>query len=524
MLAAAALATSTFMSGALGSGVSIASASPTSSVYWGAYNDQAPFTASVMDRFEAEVGKHMSIVRWAQPWKMRGTYQGFQQQAAQRVRDRGSIPMIGWGSWELGKGANQPAFKLANITNGTYDGYITQWAKDAKAWGHPFFLRFDHEMNGTWAFPWAEQLNGNQPGDFVRAWRHVHDIFTRVGANNATWVWCPNISGSRTTPLRQVYPGDNYVDWTCLDGYNFGTDNGNTWQTFGQVFSGVTYGGYNKHDSYKELLALAPSKPIVLAEVASVEHGGSKAAWIKDMLQTQLPTHFPQIKAVVWQNWNASGDPWSIETSPSAQAAFKAAIASNYYSSNEFGSLPNGKIQPLGGSSAGAPPAASSTTLTLQPEADTYTASSASTSASGGTSQTLRVNSAGSDTAYLRFDLSQLAGKTITSATLNLHTSTEAWAGSAATVDVKLVNSTTWSEATMSASTGAPLTSTILGTLVAPTSPNHTYSVNISPAALQSKAGGDVSMALSGRTTDVMIFYSREAGATNAPQLVLTYK
>ena len=48
---------------------------------------------------------------------------------------------------------------------------------------------------------------------------------------------------------------DTYVDWTGLDGYNWGTDKG-AWQTFSQVFGGTLYGGYNKHDSYHQVLAV----------------------------------------------------------------------------------------------------------------------------------------------------------------------------------------------------------------------------------------------------------------------------
>ena len=95
---------------------------------------------------------------------------------------------------------DQPAFQLADIYNGNHDAYITQFARSAAAWGHPFFFRFDPEMNGWW-LPWNEQTNGNQPGDFARAWRHVVDIFRREGATNATWVFCPNIIGPLSTPL-----------------------------------------------------------------------------------------------------------------------------------------------------------------------------------------------------------------------------------------------------------------------------------------------------------------------------------
>ena len=51
-------------------------------------------------------------------------------------------------------------------------------------------------MNGNW-FAWMEGVNGNQPGEYVAAWRHVHDIFTAVGATNVSWVWCPNVDPGR---------------------------------------------------------------------------------------------------------------------------------------------------------------------------------------------------------------------------------------------------------------------------------------------------------------------------------------
>src|SRR6202021_2452613 len=110
------------------------------------------------------------------------------------------------------------SFTLASIIAGDYDAYITNWATAAKAWGHPFFLRFAHEMNGNW-YPWAASVNGNTAGEYIQAWQHVHNIFVSVGATNATWVWCVNVVAGMPTPIGQVYPGDNYVDWLALDGY-----------------------------------------------------------------------------------------------------------------------------------------------------------------------------------------------------------------------------------------------------------------------------------------------------------------
>src|SRR5581483_10847294 len=94
--------------------------------------------------------------------------------------------------------------------------------------------------------------------------------------------------------------------------------------------------------SYNDLLALAPSKPIMIGEVSSLEYGSNvKANWITDMLTTELPKNYPKIKAVVWFNWR-NPDAFPIESSASSQAAFKSGIASGYYQagSSALGSLP----------------------------------------------------------------------------------------------------------------------------------------------------------------------------------------
>jgi beta-mannanase len=52
-------------------------------------------------------------------------------------------------------------------------------------------------------------VNDNQPGDYVRMYRHVHDILVQEGASNVTWVWCVNheSTSSQYPLLSQVYPG-----------------------------------------------------------------------------------------------------------------------------------------------------------------------------------------------------------------------------------------------------------------------------------------------------------------------------
>jgi hypothetical protein len=498
-----------------------ASASTAPAVLWGAYITDGQADTSLLDAFESRAGKKLSIVHWGEEWMIDGAYGTFPTTYVNNVRNHGSIPMITWESWNLGDGPTQPNFTLSKIADGTHDAFIKRWAQSAKTWGKPFFLRLDHEMNGAWQFPWSEQLNGNHPGDYVRAWRHVHDIFTSVGATNATWVWCPNVSDNSTLPLNGLYPGDAYVDWTCFDGYNRGTGTGDSWQTFAQVFGGSAYGGYDPHNSYQEMLSIAPSKPMMLGEIGSVENGGSKASWISDMLHTQLLRNFPQVKAFVWTDQAFDGYDWPIESSPSAQTAFAQGIGSSYYAANTFGSIASSPIPALApaGGAASAPG-----TVVLNPVADTYTARSAPDSTTGGSTVSLRADVAGTDTAFLRFDLSGLRGKTIGSATLRLHSSAEHWAASRATFDVTHVDSTDWKEAWMSYDNSVPISSTLLGSLAAPTQPDTWYSVKLALDGLQPNAAGLVSFAIFARSGDVLIVNSRESGSATAPQLVVSYQ
>jgi hypothetical protein len=311
------------------------------SILWGAYNNGAPFNMDILAAFEQTAGKRVSIVHWGQPWMMNGKYMPFQTSEFDKVRQHGSIPMLNWGSWHLGDGIDQPDFRLSTIYQGQHDEYLRKWAAAARDWGHPFFLRFDHEMNGWW-YPWSEQVNGNRPGDFVRSWTHIHDIFKEVGATNVSWVWALNIINEDMTPAASLYPGDQYVDWVAIDGYNWQYFPGSIWQGFAEIME----------PTYRELERVAPAKPVMIAEFASAEYLGdpdpniSKALWIQDALQVQIPHHFPRVKAIVWFNWN-DDDPdnaWPITSSPEAAAAFAQAISLDIYSSNTFGDLADNPI------------------------------------------------------------------------------------------------------------------------------------------------------------------------------------
>jgi hypothetical protein len=312
---------------------------PEPRVYWGSWMDgdvygggltDAPWDGTTWDVFENHAGKAASIIHFGQPapWS-----QIFMPAPLSLTDKRGAIPLMDMGT----SGAS-----LRSIASGSYDSYLTSWARAVRSYGQPFFFRWMWEMNGTW-FPWGAEAAEN-PALYASAWQHFHDVAEAQGATNITWVWCPNAIFPGSTSLAQLYPGNSYVDWTCIDGYNFGLNplKYTRWTSFYEVIS----------PTYNALTSLAPTKPIMIGETASTEVGGSKPSWIANALGNAIPNSFPKIKAVNWFNWNVFENggrwDWPIESTFTSQAAFADAISSSYYASNEFGDLPPlTRIQPL---------------------------------------------------------------------------------------------------------------------------------------------------------------------------------
>ena len=337
----------------------------TTAAYWGAFSKNPitggapPWDMGEQDRLETMVGKKASLIPLTVYWQQSGQYyyfmgnskQYFPTTTMEAIRQRGSIPMLVWAAADNTLGVNQPNFRSSVVAGGAHDAYIRAFAQQARAWGKPFFVKLNWEMNGYWNWPWMEGKdngttipNGNQPGDFVRSWRHIHDIFVQEGATNATWVWCPNVADGWSAPFSQVYPGDTYVDWTCLHGYNWGNlYNPPGWQSFAQVFNS----SFNAN-SYQQVVGLAPAKPMMLGEWASTELGDggtAKANWITDALNTQIPNNFPQVRAIVWYSVN-DGQPWPVDSTTPSLTAIRNSLASNFYKANTFGALPGTVIPP----------------------------------------------------------------------------------------------------------------------------------------------------------------------------------
>lgn len=269
---------------------------------------------SKIDRFSRAVGGQPTVVMWFQDWVRNGT---FDPAGLDAVSSRGAMPMVTWEPWDHTAGPRQPTHSLQAIASGRHDAYVRRWARAADAYNKPFYLRFAHEMNGNW-FSWATNVNGNTPEQYVAAWRRVHGIFRQEGATNVRWVWAPEASRHFD---RTLYPGDAYVDWVALDGYNFGPSYAwwSEWSEFESIF-GEAYGR----------LATITDKPVMIAETASAESGGDKAAWIRQGLLRDVPEQFPRVRAVVWFH-TAKERNWRVDSSPRSLAAYREAVRSPLY-------------------------------------------------------------------------------------------------------------------------------------------------------------------------------------------------
>jgi hypothetical protein len=84
---------------------------------------------------------------------------------------------------------------------------------------------------------------------------------------------------------------------------------------------------------------------MIISEIGSTEYGGSKAAWITDML-AKIPTNYPKIRGLLWFEQFDDGMDWPIETSTSATSAFAAGIRDPAYASNTFATLAGSTILP----------------------------------------------------------------------------------------------------------------------------------------------------------------------------------
>ena len=260
-----------------------------------------------LDDSESALGARPAIVGTFADWEHAPD---FPIALARAINDRGAVPLISWEPWDWDGGTEQPAYALRRIVAGDHDALIDRWATQVAAYRRPVLLRFAPEMNGDWR-PWSIGLNGNRPQDYVATWRHVRERFARAGARNAIWVWNPIVAYEGSTPLSELFPGADEVDWVAVDGYNWGSTRDWGWQSYGDIFA----------PTLNALRKLAPRRPLMIAETGSAPDR-RKASWVTDTLTS---ARADGVHAVVWFEFSKETD-WRLSQSPAVAKATRRVV------------------------------------------------------------------------------------------------------------------------------------------------------------------------------------------------------
>jgi len=272
-----------------------------------------------LEQIEDQVGRQFDIVHSYRDMSGSGRNGTFPDAYDRAQVDAGRTLLINWESRNFSGGAT---YTWADVAAGRYDAAIDANARRLAEWGEPVFVAFDHE-------PEDEPAKGSD-ADYVRAYRHVHDRVTALGADNVVWVWNMMGYSGYYSRYQGLYPGDAYVDWVGYDPYNFFACRNNpswksTWDT--------VHGFYQWLDT----TGIGAGKPRMLAEYGSTFDPadlGRKRRWFEEL--AGVVEDHPQVKAVVY--FNSAGVTTTSPTcnmtmnhSAESLAGFRAAAADPYF-------------------------------------------------------------------------------------------------------------------------------------------------------------------------------------------------
>ncbi|RKN79130.1 glycoside hydrolase family 26 protein [Paenibacillus ginsengarvi] len=229
-----------------------------------------------------------------------------------------SVKAAGGGAVQIGW---EPQYGLDRVKD---DEYVRSFARQAREYGIPIFLRYASEMNGAWV-PWYDE-----PAKYIEKFRLMATIMKEEAPNVAT-VWSPNFWPQDN--IDAYYPGDEYVDWVGFSLYST------------PLFAGEEDFSKNQIDYFKPLYDKYAHKPIMISEGA-VSHyyrttSTSYPKWAEGQLGGMygfLPRMFPQVKAMTYFNMAKSrtemlnGDHiYDMKENPLMYDMYRRLIQSDYF-------------------------------------------------------------------------------------------------------------------------------------------------------------------------------------------------
>lgn len=219
-------------------------------------------------------------------------------------------------SWAADVWSQHSFYRWNTIAAGALDrSVIEPQARRIAAFGHTVFLTFSAEPDGS-------VPQQGTPEQFVAAWRHVHDVFARLGVHNVVWVWTTEGYLPHEQTIAAMYPGNAYVDWIGYDPYNYYTCHKAGWLSFAQTVQ-----------PFYRWLTRQPfgGKPVMLAEYGSAadpRHPALEAAWYAGIVP--VIRHMPRLKALIQWNSSIPGCPLGVPANSPQARAFRQTGMSPY--------------------------------------------------------------------------------------------------------------------------------------------------------------------------------------------------
>ncbi len=236
----------------------------------------------------------------------------------------------------------EPNDGLESVTPEVVDEFAGRAAAYNKE-GVPLFIRFAHEMNGSW-YPWSQA-----PTRYIQAFRLLAAAIHKRAPQTAM-VWAPNYGGGypfaggryeaklgtpdfdlldtnhdgqlsmTDDPYLPYYPGDDAVDWVGMSVYHWGDQY--PWREneipephkFLNIVTG-DYVGLNGDEravpDFYGVYAVEHRKPVAITETAALYNttvaGDAEVAvkqgWWNQVLGSDVAHDYPQIKMINWFEW-----------------------------------------------------------------------------------------------------------------------------------------------------------------------------------------------------------------------------
>jgi hypothetical protein len=285
----------------------------------GVYYGNQGFNMDQVRAMEAWQGKRHAAVNLFTDWCNRSkNLDNLFKLQLPNVWANGNVPIISWEPYLCSPSAT-PNDVEVRAARGDYDAYLNAWADRLKAFvsgpdgslgtadDRRVYIRLAHEMNGNW-YPWGAAVGGNSSASYILMWQRVRGIFWAKGldARTVQWIWAVNHEDVGVARAEDYYPGDAYVDWIGIDGYNWGASQSwSSWSTPEQVFAPML----------ARLRGLT-AKPLALTETASSSSMpgrvdvAAKSLWITQLFNyATAPT--TGARMIVWFNEDKETD-WAV--------------------------------------------------------------------------------------------------------------------------------------------------------------------------------------------------------------------